>query len=258
LTRADLVWIGGSLLGVSRFVGLVHCLVESRLAEDHQRFCREIVIVPPYPLQEPFAMKSVLRKLTTLAFGLAVMAMAQPASAAFNGFLGFSATTGVSGGTLLTQNSYTFTDLLGTTPAVSIISSSGGFAGIPVLTSFASSTLNLANLVGFTLSNGTYGTFTSINNDGMGDISEVLSHSGNFVDVYLIGNYSGGAVGATPVLASLRLSINYSGGPTATVAATLAAPPATIVPEPASLAMVVMGLASVGGLAVSRRRRQTV
>jgi hypothetical protein len=213
-------------------------------------------MIPPYPLQEPFTMKSVLRKLTTLAFGLGVLGLAQPASAAFNGFLGFSGTTGVSNNSLSTMNSFVFTDLLGTTPALSVVSSSGGFS-VATLTSFSTATLNLTNLVGFTLSNGTYGTFTSIASDGLGDVSEVLSHTGNFVDVYLIGNYSGGPVGAS-TLASLRISINYSGGPTASVAATLAIPQATIAPEPASLAMVVMGLAGVGGLAVSRRRRQTV
>jgi hypothetical protein len=205
-------------------------------------------------------MKSVLRKLTTLAFGLGVLGLAQPASAAFNGFLGFSATTAVSGGTLATQNSFVFSDLStpSITPAVTVISQSGGFSGVPTLTSFTSSTLNLSTPVGFTLSNGTFGTFTAINNDGMGNQTQVLTHSANFVDIYFIGTYVGGPVGATPVEASLRLSINYSGGPTATVAATLAIPPATIAPEPASLAMVVMGLAGVGGLAVSRRRRQTV
>ena len=120
-------------------------------------------------------------------------------------------------------------------------------------------TLDTTNLVGFQIGTATYGTFTSIAADGMGNVSEIIRQTKNNLDIFFIGNYVGGPVGATPTLASFRISLNYSAGPSATVAATLSIPPISLVPEPASMAMVMTGLCSVGGLAVGRRfRRRTV
>jgi len=207
-------------------------------------------------------MKSVFRKLTVLALGLAVMAIAQPASAAFNGTLGLVATTTISGSnTLLTQNSFTFSDLSSVANQASVVFSTGNFTG--TTGSYTTSTLTIPASPGTTpvtpfsiASVSTFGSFTAIATDGI-NVSEVVSRSANFLDVYFIGTYVGGPVGSTPTPASLRLNINYPGsGGLATVGFTLSIPPATVVPEPASIAMVVMGL---GGLAVARRfRRRTV
>lgn len=202
-------------------------------------------------------MKSMFHKLTALALGLGVLALAQPASAAFNGTLGFVGSTVVSGGSLATQTSFVFSDITPTTPALTVLTVSGDFAtgspAVPVLTSFSTATLNTLSLVGFTIGNGTYGTFTSIASDGLGNVSEVISQSTNFLDVYFIGTYIGGPAGASAIPASFRISINYSGGDTATVAATLSIPPVTVVPEPASIAMLGMGVVGIGGLAFRRR-----
>ena len=130
---------------------------------------------------------------------------------------------------------------------------SGGFDGIPVSTPFSGASFTLGSPTGFTFTNSTFGTFTET-------AAPVLSGTGMSNGVitsetfFILGNYSGGTVGAaTP--ASFTASFTQNGGPgtSISVSGTLNIPPTGAVPEPASVAMLGLGLASVGGLALRRR-----
>ena len=73
-----------------------------------------------------------LRKFMITAAALAVMALGQSsAQAAYTGNLGLGANAGVTGSSLLTQTSYTFTDFLGNANSASVTSTNGVFTAIP-------------------------------------------------------------------------------------------------------------------------------
>jgi hypothetical protein len=123
----------------------------------------------------------------------------------------------------------------------------GDYSPIVLGSTYNTSTLDLTNLTTFSLSNATYGSFTTTS-------GSIIQQSANFLDVFLLGTYTPGpgipGFIATP--ASLRISINQS-GTSLSEAITLNSPPANV-PEPGTYAMI--GTSSIGGLLMLRRRKK--
>ena len=184
-----------------------------------------------------------------LALGLALMA--SDARAAFIGSFGINANLPSVSPTSALAGATGFTIASMATNG----NATGGFTGLPVGTSFTGSTFTLGSATGFTFTNSTYGTFTQTATavqtaQGM-NLGVVTSRA-----FFILGTFSGGVVGdATP--ASFTVSFTQNGGPGSSISAsgTLDIPPVGAVPEPASLAMLAIGLAGACSCAWRRSRR---
>lgn len=137
------------------------------------------------------------------------------------------------------------------------------WAGIPFGTAFSISNLNLNALDSFTVTNTTYGTFSSVLSQGglTSHYTRVLANQANSLIVVLAGNFTptgafGSIYNATPSV--LRLSFNESGssigvGITLTSTPPIELPPQNVsAPEPATLFAALLGAIPVVG--VIRRR----
>jgi hypothetical protein len=146
----------------------------------------------------------------------------------------------------------------------SMAATNTGTGDLSVITSGTSfnpaGVLDLGSLTSFSyhfLSGSTdYGTFTA----GAG--SFIVSQSPSFLDIYLLGTFApaGGLPGFDAGPASLRLSFTYAnvgGQVSVSGSGTLSSPPAAPpggIPEPASLALVGIGLVSVTAFRSLRKR----
>ncbi len=194
--------------------------------------------------------RTILRNvtlLTSLVLGLVV----SETKAAFIGSFGIngitpsiSPTSGLAGATSFTIASMSSNG-----------NATGGFAGLPVGTTFTGSTFTLGSPTGFTFTNSQFGTFTET-------AAPVLTSVGTTVGIttsesfFLLGSFSGGVVGAaTP--ASFTVSFTQNGGPGTSISSsgTIDIPPTgtAVVPEPASMTMLGLGLVTLGGFGLRRR-----
>jgi hypothetical protein len=191
----------------------------------------------------------IRRRLLAVFAALALGAVGQSAQASFTGSEAFSATVNPVNATTLLATQYTFSAGAANPNSMFVTDAEGAFAtaGVGFGTIYGSTTLNLLSLSGFTLTSSMFGTFTA----GAG--SFVIDQSATELDVFLLGSYSGLPGSPTQTPASVLMSFNQVGGPGTTIGGgtSLSVPPA--VPEPASIAMLGLGLVSVGGFALRRR-----
>ncbi len=124
----------------------------------------------------------------------------------------------------------------------------GDYSVIASGTTFATTSLTLANPTDFSISNATYGSFAA------SSFNLVTSTASNY-DVEIFGIFTPGAgiVGKVATKGELRVSINQSGRSLAE-AITLSTPPADT-PEPSTLTMLGAFGFSGAGFLVRRKRR---
>jgi hypothetical protein len=190
-------------------------------------------------------MKAALSR--ALLIGVAVCAIQVASASQIVGSLGFAFTGTITGDdpSLAASTQFTITGILTTG------SKFGDFVTVPNGTGFGDAVLDLGNLGAFTVSNPTYGTF-----DATPIGSQVISHTANFLDVYLVGTFFASHPGFGPLVddgpASFRVQINQSGAALGG-GATLAAPPQRPTPEPATVTLIGGALL---GLGLLRRQRK--
>ncbi|MDR3619712.1 MAG: PEP-CTERM sorting domain-containing protein [Paludisphaera borealis] len=135
--------------------------------------------------------------------------------------------------------------VVSSTNSITLSAGTGDFAGVPNLTTFGATTVDVANLTSFTLTNAVWGSFAATSGVVVG------TPTSGFLNIYLLGTFtpvSGPAAGP----ASVQITITSAGG-SVSEAITINAPP-TSTPEPASIAMAGIGLAAAGLVRVLRKR----
>jgi len=189
---------------------------------------------------------SIRIKLVAFAATLLLLTGSQ-SQAAFMGTLTFADTGSPTANTGNINTATSFT--LGN---VASISGTGEFAGFPLLTSFGSQTITTSGTGGLVLNNASFGNFTSQSVTLVTGAPGAISY--NYVGLYNSGTF---APGATNVAASFTISFTQTPASTGAISdsASFSIPPFTVVgvPEPASFAMVAIGL---GGIFAVRRFRR--
>jgi hypothetical protein len=207
---------------------------------------------------------SIRIKLVAFAATLLLLGGSQ-SQADFVGSQGFNdqgqpLANGSSTGNIDTASTLTIGDLNTT------LVSSGMFTGVGKNIDLGSVTFSTTgNSTPFTFSNSLFGSFTSVG----GSITSIISGNGTesfyILGFFTPGSYSGYGTYATgmanngPLSASITVSFTQTpagGGAGSSISdsATMAVPPAPLVPEPASFAMVAIGLGGI--FAVGRFRRR--
>ena len=175
---------------------------------------------------------------------VALSSLATSARAAFSaGSQGFADTGNPTVNAADINNATSF--LLGT--VVTNESRTGDFLQLAPQTLVADGPLTLTNPSLFTLSNAAFGLFQATS------VVEVGPSNDSIRSFEVRGVFTGGtAFGSpsTPTQAVAALSFTQVGGPNGAISGSLTL---SAVPEPASMAMVGLGLAGVGGLALRRR-----
>ncbi len=193
----------------------------------------------------------MIKSMLRFSFVAALMLAAGVANADSTGSQGFAdlGTPAAVGGNINTATQFTVGSLITNS------SSTGVFAGIPTQ-SFGS--VSFDTTVGSSLSfgNSTFGNFASTS------ITEISNSAGQ-VSFYVLGNFTGGSYTGTlspnPAPASFTVSFTQTPAGTGAISdsSTLSIPPVPSgVPEPSSIVLVGLGLASVG--VVARRKKAVV
>lgn len=128
----------------------------------------------------------------------------------------------------------------------------GDFTLVGDMTLVATSSVSLASIAtggGFTITSATFGDFVAT-------FGQIVSQSANFIDIFLTGTFDPGTdfgpLATASSGASQRISMNQTGA-SVSWGATFASPPLSIVPEPATMALIGAGIMGLG--AVGRRRK---
>jgi hypothetical protein len=155
----------------------------------------------------------------------------------------------------------TFTAING--PTFEIVGT-GSFSAVSGLFGTMNGVVDFSNVVGTTLATSLPDFFSF--NDGVGGsykfsvdsvttIAYTLSPDSKAISLYLLGSTLDTFLGFDPTPTSLTLSFNSTGGSPYAASATLAIPPAPMVPEPATWGMVLLGFGAMGTM--MRRRQKT-
>ena len=199
--------------------------------------------------------RSPLRKFAVLVLvGLGLMATESRAD--FVGSFGLNSNAPVASPTnsLATATSFTFVNMS------SNGNTSGGFNGMPVLTIFNASSTNTTTpisfsttaMTGFTFTNSTYGTFTQTTAAVL--VSQGFNGSTLTNEAFrILGTYTGAPGQTSPLISSVTISFTQNGGPGTAISASGTVNVPAVVPEPASVAMLGLGLMTVAGAAYRRR-----
>jgi hypothetical protein len=144
-------------------------------------------------------------------------------------------------------------------------SGNGGFATVGGGFGLLNGVLNFSSTVGTTLADSVSNFFSF--SDGVGGsykfsvdsvttLGYSVSPAAKAVTLYLLGSTLDSSLGLDATPTSLTLSFNSTGGSPYSASATLAVPPAPMVPEPATWGMMLVGFGAMG--AMMRRRKTSV